>query len=280
MDVDLSVDAFDGWRRSPCAGGVVLDDGSIRIRIRPRLGRVLHPRVVARQVLAGQPAGAIAFEPVEELLTTEGELAVVATARQGDCECSVAVAGDEPALCIDAVGEPGRARELVRSLVSAVGLALGATRRRWFRYDPPAEWFGVRRHASTVWLHPAYPRSPAIARVFDARPFCTTVVERWDRFLYLRMDDRFVAHTAPVASTFRAATGLEGRLRTVEGTRPGCAGSWVRIAAVTADDRFAYLASFEGPDHPATRTMFQQLVDSFQPVPHSADSVRALDYLT
>lgn len=258
---------------------MVLRAGESWIRIRPRVHQLIGLRALVDATIATLDApSSIVHEPQRELITTEGELAVVGGARclsRGrELECTVAIVGAEPALCIEALGEPGLARAHALSLTSELGLGLGGLRRRWFRYDPPAAWFGVRRSSATVWLHPEHPRVPAIAHVFDARPGAAGDADALDRFVLLTMPEDFVARGGSTVTEVPSAFGLEGRLRLVHGTRRGR--ELVRLAVASSDDRFTYLANFEGTNEPALIESVCRMFESFQPLPHGRPSSDAI----
>lgn len=267
------------WTRTPDDHGVVLRAGDSWIRIRPRVHALIGVRALVDATLATLDApSSIVHEPQRALITGEGELAVVGGARcisRGrDLECTVAIVGAEPALCIEALGEPGLAREHALALTSELGLGLGGLRRRWFRYEPPAVWFGVRRSSATVWLHPEHPRVPAIAHVFDARPGLASDADELDRFVLLSMPEDFVARGDSTVTELPSAFGLEGRQRMVQGTRRGR--ELVRLAVACADDRFTYLAHFEGANEPALIQSVRRMFESFQPLPHGRPKLDAL----
>jgi len=266
------------WTRTPSEHGVVLRAGDSWIRIRPRVYELIGVRALVDATIATLDApSSIVHEPPRELITDEGELAAVGGARcishRRDLECTVAIVGAEPALCIEALGEPALARDHALALTRELGLGLGGSRRRWFVYDPPADWFGVRRYGATVWLHPDHPRVPAIAHVFDARPFLAGDADRFDRFVLLSMGDDFVARGDSTVTELRSAYGVEGRQRIVEGTRRGR--ELVRMAVACADDRFAYMAHFEGTNDPAVIDAVRRMFDSFRPLPHVRSKLAA-----
>jgi len=259
------------WTRTASEHGVVLRAGDSWIRIRPRVHELIGVRALVDATLATLEApSSIVHEPPRELITDEGELAAVGGARcishRRELECTVAIVGAGPALCIEALGEPALARDHALALTRELGLGLGGARRRWFRYDPPAGWFGVRRYGATVWLHPDHPRVPAIAYVFDARPFLAGDAERFDQRVLLAMGENFVARGESTACELRSAHGLEGWQRILEGARGGR--ELVRIAVACADDRFAYMAHFEGANDPALIETVRRMFDSFRPLPH------------
>jgi len=265
------------WTRTASDHGVVLRAGDSWIRIRPRVHALIGVRALVDATLAALDApSAIVHEPQRELITPEGELAAVGGARcvshGRELECTVAIVGAEPALCVEALGEPGLAREHAIALISELGLGLGESRRRWFRYDPPESWFGVRRSGATVWLHPEHPRVPAIAHVFDARPGLAGDADRFDRFVLFAMPDDFVESGSTITER-RTAFGLEGRQRMVQGVRSGR--ELVRLAVACADDRFSYLAHFEGTNDPAVIDAVCRMFDSFRPLPHARPKLDA-----
>ena len=260
------------WTRTASVDGVVLRASDSWIQIRPRVRTLIGARALVDATLATLAApSAIVREPLRTLITPEGELATVGGARcisRGrDRECTVVIVGDEPALCIEAMGEPGLARDHALALTRELGLGLGGSRRRWFRYDPPAGWFGVRRSGATLWFHPEHPRVPAIAYVFDARPFVAGDADRFDRFVLLSMGDDFVAHGTSKVMPMRTTHGIDGRRRVVEGNRGGR--ELVRVAVACADDQFTYLAHFEGANDAALIGAVHRMTDSFRPLPQA-----------
>lgn len=260
------------WTRTTCEDGVVLRAGESWIRICPRVRPLIDARtLVARMLATLEAPRAIAHDPLRTLITPEGELATVGGARciagGREVECTVVIVGDEPALCLEALGEPALVRDHALALTRELGTGLGGSRRRWFRYDPPAGWFGVRRPGATVWLHPAHPRMPAIATVFDARPFVAGEADRFDRFVLLAMSDDFVARGEPTVSAVTTAHGLEGRRSGVFGTRGGR--ELARVAVACTDDQFSYLAHFEGTNDPATLDAVHRMIQSFRPLPQA-----------
>lgn len=260
------------WTRTTCEDGVVLRAGESWIRIRPRVHSLIDARtLVARTIATLDAPASVAHEPLRTLITPEGELATVGgarcTTRGRDVECTVVIVGDEPALCLQALGEPGLARDHALALTRELGIGLGGSRRRWFRYDPPPGWFGVRRPGATVWLHPAHPREPAIATVCDARPFVAGDAERFDRFVLLTMGDDFVARGEPTVSVMTTAHGIGGSRRMVLGTRGGR--DLVRVAVAGTDDQFSYLAHFEGTNDAATLEAVHRMIQSIRPLPQA-----------
>jgi hypothetical protein len=245
------------WRHEPCDGGIAYRaPGGMLARIRPRAAPC-RPRAL----LAAIAGHDVDLAPLVELVTREGEVALLAVGRGNDRECAVAMVGDAPQLCIDAIGPPRVTRELVARLVVEVGAGLGGLRRRWYRYVAPPGWIGIRRDARTVWLHDRYPRVAAHVVVFDARPFVATDAEYLDRALFVRMHDGFVAQHPGVAEDVRTDLGLEGRTRCSHGTFAGACVT--RMAVALADDRFLYLAQYEGPEEHAAA--FLDVVRTIQP---------------
>ncbi len=258
------------WTRAASEQGVVLRAGDSWIRIRPRVHVLVGMRALVDAAIATLDAPtSIVHEPLRELITAEGELAAIGGARcvsRGrELECTVAIVGAAPALCLEALGDPGLAREHTLALTSGLGLGLGESRRRWFRYDPPAGWFGIRRSGVTAWLHPDHPRVPAIAHVFDARPVVADESDRLDRFVALAMDDHFIARGEPTLSELPSGFGLDGQQRTLEGTRGGR--ELVRVAVACTDDRFLYLAHFEGTNDQGVLETVRRMFQSFRPLP-------------
>ena len=261
MDV---VTRIAGWRRSPCAGGVVLvaPDGEGRLRIRPREHQPRRLREIVAEVASEVPHARLELARLERFATSEAELAALAIAKLHGADrpvhAAVAIVGDRPFACFDALGDENLC-EMVRALADELGAGLGARRRRWFLYDPPTGWFGVRRGERTMWLHPAYPRVAAVATVFDARVFRNDRLEQLDRELFLRIGGTFT----PIADEDRLVENhhqLTGRLRIVHGATS------TRAVAALADDRFAYFAHLQAPDA-ADLDVFHELIASFQPLP-------------
>lgn len=266
------------WTRTAIEQGVVLREGDSWIRVRPRVDVLVGARALVDAAIAtADVPSAIVHEPQREEITPEGELAVVAGARcvsRGrELECTVAIIGAEPALCIEALGEPGRARAHALSLIGELGLGLGETRHRWFRYETPARWFGVRRSGGTAWLHPDHPRVPAIAHVFDARPTVADDADRFDNYVLRAMGDDFEARGESVVTDLEPAFGLEGRLRVAHGTRRGH--EVVRIAVACSDDRFSYFAHFEGTNDPEIIETVGRMFASFRPLPRARTKLDA-----
>lgn len=261
-----------GWRRAPCDGGMVAysPDRATRIRIRPRVAVASSPRQLVARLIAEMygPTARAVHAPTVRQVTCEGELAALASAELvasgRPAGCSVAIAGDEPCLCIDVVGADHRRH--ASELLDSVALGLGVSRQRWFVYAPPAGWLGLRRAGSTVWLHPAYPKVPARITVFDARAIAATPSERLDRFLFARMSEGFTALEPLRIEDTTSTAGLSGRLRIATGTSDG-ERRLLRIASVHSDDRFSYIAHLDGPDDPALEQQFRAVVASFEPLP-------------
>lgn len=260
------------WTRTTCEDGVVLHAGESWIRIRPRVHSVIDARtLVARTIATLDAPASVTHEPLRTLITPEGELATVGGARcvagGREVECTIVIVGDEPALCLEALGEPGLARDHALALTRELGIGLGGSRRRWFRYDPPPGWFGVRRSGATAWLHPAHPGVPAIATVFDARPFVAGDADRFDRFVLLTMGDDFLARGELTVSAIKTAHGIEGRRSAALGTRGDR--ELVRVAVAGTDDQFSYLAHFEGTNDAATLETVHRMFQSFRPLPQA-----------
>ncbi len=225
------------------------------VTVRPRV-----TTLVPLRDLLGRDATA------RELSTHEGELAIIGSATTSDREHAVAIVGANPALVIDATGAPGETLAHVTALVDELGTGLGPARRRWFRYSPPAGWYGLRRHGVTVYLAPEHPRVPGVLHIFDARPFLGGDAETFEQCLSLAMPPGFTATDDGSVATLRTPHGLEGPLRTVAGTREGHAVT--RLATTLGDDRYCYCAHFEG-DATLVETVTATL-DSFQPLPIAA----------
>lgn len=246
-------------------------DGAIRIRIRPRLASPVSPRTLVERTIdtAFGTAATVTHAPVTQLVTSEGELAALASAQVNATAhatgVSVGIVGDEPCLAIEVLGAAHR--EYAVLLIRSLGLGLEAIRRRWFQYAPPPGWLGTRRDRATIWLHPAYPRTPTRVTVFDARPHTDAATEQLHRFLFLRLPDGLRPLGPLEVEDVTSDHGLAGRTRRVVGTLAG-ADRTLRMASVHADDRFAYTATIEGQDDPAVERTFRTLIASFHGVPH------------
>lgn len=264
---------LDGWTRSHVADGVRLvdPDGARSIRLWPR-----HPLVPPRSLV--RDVGAAVFgasthldhEAIARVVTDEGELALVAsaTARSSPRGCSVSLCGDQPCLRIDVVGADHRA--LAMTLARSLGLGLGRDRRRWYPYEPPRGWYGVRRGASTLWLHPHYPRVPAQITMLDARRFVIGATTRLDRWLHARPDARPAPVEHDVREDLDSVRGLRGRARTLHGAATSAS------AVALADTRYLYLAHFTGPG--TELSTFRSVVSSVDPVPSGGTLAQAATY--
>jgi hypothetical protein len=260
--------AVAGWSRAPWSGGVVLrdpaGDGRVRLRFPSPLVRL---RALIDEVCAELHADLVSIEPRVALVTGEGEHACVSSARIGAHRCVIGVAGDGPALIVDAVARERDLRGVVEDLVRGCGLGRAHARRRMFEHEPPPGWCGARRHQRTLWIHPA---RAGVITVFDARPFVGSQLESLDRSLFLRMDDRLAPDGEPVVEDIAGAHGLSGRIHQVHG-RDARGERVLRGVAALTDEHFLYLASVEAP---ATRDdgerAFRALVASLRPVPRPA----------
>lgn len=274
--------ALTSWARHSCRDGVVLraPGGETWLRIRPRVVSPVTPfALVHRRIAAAFPRGAsVAHAPVARMITHEGELAVLASAHVATATrttgISVGVVGDAPCLCIEVFGAEHRA--YAASLIRSLGLGLGAIRRRWFEYAPPAGWLGVRRDHATLWLHPAYPRLPGRITVFDARPHTDLATEELHRAVFLRLPDGLASIQPLEVEDVTSDHGLVGRLRRVIGSLDGhpC----VRMASVHMDDRFSYVANVDGPDEASLEQTFRTMLASFRPVTRAPGDVAVCAY--
>ena len=248
MDV---IEMLGTWSRSPCDNGVLLTahDRDAWIRIRPRM--------TGRLADLGAPRRAT----TEYLVSDHGEhIFIAATADR-----VIAVAGDDPWLCIDGHGD---VHALVHAAIRQLPTGLGRDRQRRFLYDPPRGWLGLRRDTRAIWLHPAYPRNSARLTVFDARPFRSSVADKLDRLLFVRADDELAMPHDEEVETVHAREGLEGRMRVVRGS------DRVRVVAAFHDDSHAYYALLEAPaEHIET---FRVLIASFLPLPRTPSSAVAI----
>lgn len=243
-----------GWVRSYFADGVhfAAPNGDGWIRIRPCVRELVRPCQLLENAR------------LVELVTDEGELAVIASAPGA----TMALVGDDPHLVIDAVGRDGHCA-LVEQLARELRLGLGARRQRWFRYTPPHDWIGVRGHRCTHWLHPRYPRVRARITVQDARPVGDPTQDHVEHML--RMEDELAATPTCIEGYY----GLVGRSRTAIGTTS--AGRTRRSIAALTDAAFLYVAHFEGPDDAKVAEAFSLVVASFQPLPAIPSEQRAHD---
>ncbi|MGE0402802.1 MAG: hypothetical protein AB7T06_39220 [Kofleriaceae bacterium] len=254
MIVDLET-----WRSEPCAGGVVLVGPSgEQLRVRPHVRPAPEPGALLEEVAFTTGARIRERGSPVELSTQEGEVAHIAWASLTSGTCAVAVAVVAGVMCIDAVAPDARA--LVERLARELGAGLGERRRRPFRYDPPATWRRIDQLGSTAWCHP---ERASVATVFFARPFTASANERLHRALFAQLPAGF--HTTHVSphEDMTSLSGLVGRLRIETGHRRGVKAT--RIAASFGDDRFLYLAHFEGD--PRDVETFRSLLATFQPVP-------------
>jgi len=92
---------------------------------------------------------------VEYLVTHEGELAALARS-----ESSVVgfVFLDDSYVCAVGTGDMAEVERCMRELVPAMKFYCGSSRRRWFRYQPPAGWRRVEAaNGDETWLAPSYP---------------------------------------------------------------------------------------------------------------------------
>lgn len=266
------------WTRSLEDDAIVLRAGAAWICVRPRVAPPIGVRALVDATLATLDAPtAIAYEPARELVGADGELVALGGARcvaaGAMVECTVAIVGDVPALHVTALG-PAEARTRALALVDELGLGLGAARRRWFRYDPPPGWFGVRRAGATHWLGPAHPRMPAHAIVFDARPVLDDARDRFERDLWCAAPVGLDARAPGAVTPARTSSGLEGHAQLVRGTRAGRA--LVQLAVAYTDERYAYLAHVEVADEPALVAAAHALCASFRPLPRAQVDAPAL----
>jgi hypothetical protein len=194
-----------------------------------------------------------------ELTTPEGEIASIAWASlDNGSTCAAAVVAG--VMSIDAIAVD--AYSLVTPLVQELGVGLGDRRRRAFVCAPPADWRRVDHPSFTAWCHPS---SWSVATVFLARPYTATVAERLDRELFAKMPSGFHSRRVWPFEDVTSNAGLVGRLRIESGHRRGV--DAIRMAASFGDDRFLYLAHFEG--HARDADAFRALVATFQPVPRT-----------
>lgn len=252
--------AFATWTRECCAGGIVLvgPEGE-RVRIRPHVDPPPDVRELVNEVATENGSRIREHGTPIEMRTTEGEIARIAWATLDERMCAAAVIAET--MCIDAIAPDALA--IVELLARELGVGLGERRRRSFSYDAPAAWVRTDAAFATVWRQP---ETGSIATIFLARPFTATEAERLHRDLFTRMPAGFRSRRVWPVEDVTSTAGLTGRLRIESGHR--CGIEAMRVAASFGDDRFLYLAHFEGAD--LDTEVFRALVVSFHPVPRTS----------
>jgi hypothetical protein len=246
---------LDGWLLTLTSDGALLvppEGGeaaaiSIHEGLRP-LGSI--PGIVA-----------LATEPVETLVTDEGEHAAFVIARGGGVERALAVViGDDGYTLIDGrTAQPGRAadvRAAVRRLAVEHTLGLGERRRRRFRYTPPAGWAGSERGMTAIWRAPG---GDATLTVAPARPAGARLAGLEAMIAELER----VAHAERVALPLIVAPRLAGNVWRA------CGAGRHTVEAALHDDRFDYRLRLDvsGSGGRAHEDAFAAVLRSIEPVP-------------
>jgi hypothetical protein len=247
---------FVDWTREMYPDAIVLiGAGGDRLRIRPRVARARPPiELVEESVLEHGARIRERATPIE-LTTPEGERAQIAWASlDGGRTCAAAVVAN--VMTIDAITDD--ALTLVEQLVRDLGVGLGERRHRDFVYVAPQGWSRVDHVGATEWRH-----HTSTATVYRARPFTATSAERFHRELFVQLPRGFRTRQVLPIEDVTSTAGLVGRLRSESGQRRGV--DAIRMAASFGDDRFLYLAHFEGDVRDALA--FRALIATFEPIP-------------
>jgi hypothetical protein len=215
--------ALDGSLEIVCANGVRI---SIRERVRP---------VMSLQAICGGAS-------TETIVTTEGELADLATIERAGAPVSVAIiAGDDFQTIVEGRGPHELARSSVRDLATHFPLGLGAKRVRPVRHRGPSGWTHSKDGLISIWRS----QDDSCLKVYPARPLdepaATHALAIWlhdDLFDGLTLD-----HIEHVPLLLGAVRGTLGRatVRDVRGEPR------VVVTAGLSDSAYRYVVRLDQP---------------------------------
>jgi hypothetical protein len=178
---------LSGWLRQLTADGAYLvpPDGSRAawISVRQRVAPVRpFTRVLAehRWLVPPELRAALMRAPIRRGLTNAGE-PMASSGIAGPTASGVPYVAQVAAVYTEShflwVFGTGAGEAFTTTVPTAVhtlatGIYVGADprRRRWYRYDPPGGWRGLRRHQTTIWYPPDFPQNRAAIHVLDAAP--------------------------------------------------------------------------------------------------------------
>ncbi|HKA91098.1 MAG TPA: hypothetical protein VKE22_25725 [Haliangiales bacterium] len=207
--------------------------------------------------------------PTRELVTGEGEYAALVTVT-GTADGRPVRRDLGYVLCDDhyaRVGAVARRPELfarfgdtVEHLVRHCTQMLGVRRRR-FRYDAPPGWVEARVGLRSEWLAPGFPEVPGAITVWPALPLSLGGAA-FAQGLGRGARGPFPARTRHGLSgdRFERTIALDG------------GGHVQRDLMVLKDDTYVYTMRAEHAD-PVHKQVFDELVDSAQPIPRAARAV-------
>jgi hypothetical protein len=253
---------------APQGAGIVVYDE----RVRP-VGSVLDLIKAAPPPNGFAPA---TIGPIREIVTHEGEYGarVDVEGRLEDKPATLCfgfvVFEDFYSRTLGLITEPASSfRTTFDELVRGDTHILGASRRRRFRYDPPAGWREARRLFESTWFDPRSTRSlhvgPAIP---NARGLADTILAG-----VLGGGDPAERIRAPGSSLFttHGLTGMWWRLRFADRDSD---------IVILEDDRFTYCARLDVRDAAtAADDVLATVVDSIRPIPRTSEATSTAPFM-
>ncbi len=272
------ITAPSSWIRHHGANLVTLypPDGGGRIRVFERVRPLVRMSAIVTFVLERDPAFRMrGVRDASALTTTEGEHAawVAITGTRDDAASARfvgAVFGDDFALVLDAlVVAPARAALIeatAREVLRGASLGLG-TRRRRYRYSPPAGWRGLPSGLVAHWYPPGFPGDAASIAVAPAEASSEDPTAVFEGMV---ASERARGHELDgkiLESGLVTDGGLRGRHWSFA-VRARAGVSHRELAAFSAAP-YLYSLRMEsaGAHHDAHRAIFAAVARSVQPVP-------------
>lgn len=257
------------WRRAFSGGDAVLvledDPKSGWIRFSSGLTPM---RAAADLFLSfGRESG-----PGEIGVTAEGEYYAIATSERNRTQRTLAVVfGDNSYSRIEAATTEPEKFELfstaVRGFAHRTKIGLGVGRLRPYYYEPPANWVGLARHGSALWISPSCGRHYQALRVFDARPPEKHEAVRSCRFETLATEFTVTPPRGP--AVYFTAHDLECRVNVFGGKLLGHKSEIRVIDGVVIDNDYLYPLRIECEPQRLEESMhvFEELVRTIVPLP-------------
>lgn len=252
-----------------------LDAGRIRVtfELRPWVSLAMAARVAVAQARASGSTAEITT--LEEVITSEGEFAGVATLG-GTTEgipyehIIGLVYGDHSYAKVEAAFATGEHRDafrdLTRRMIKDYPLRLGAQRRRRFRFNAPRGWFAKARDLNVHFYAPGFPRDRAVLSVLAAEPSnANPLTQEISRFLF---EDLYAGFQISHSSQHKIFSeyGLSGDFAVGTGVRKGETRPTHVLQATLQDESHIYRCRLETQDE-SHRAIFLDTVRSIRSLP-------------
>ena len=281
------------WVRFLHADGVTayvqdlgLDAGRIRVTFAKRPWVSLSTAAVAAVAQSRAASATATITNLEEVITTEGEFAGVATLSgitQGISYERVIglVYADYSYAMVEAVYNVDHRdvmHDMTRRLIKDYPLRLGGQRRRRFRFSAPPDWFVHERDLNVHFYPPEFPRKRAALSVLAAEPSnANPATQEISRFLF---EDLYAGFEIKFSSQHKVFSeyGLAGDFAAGTGVRPGETEPTHVLQVVMQDESHIYRCRLETQDE-SHRNVFLNTVRSMRPLPR-AELVGSKDTFT